>query len=321
MRQPFLIAILVVLGFVAAVAAAALVVFMQMPDTVTVEGEDGEPAEAPGVTVLTAAADISPRTVLDEQHIEETEMPRGEAPDHHFTNRNDVVGRMVVAPVTAGQPLTRRLFPAPGSGYALAGLLPTGMRAVSVTMPGHSGLDGLLYPGSVVDVLTHFPLRGDTELGSAVSTTLLENIQVLAVENVAVTSEQYGEEEQTDANAGSRSTLKVTLMVNSKQAEALQLAMQHGDISLALRNPRDEDSALEEATLLNEGYMARFATLMGAREGMPDGFLEALMTEAEPEPEPEPAPAPPPREPEPPRIEVDILRGTVTETKSFEDRR
>ena len=318
MRQSVIVGILLALGFVAAVAAAALVVFLRMPD---MEQMRETAALDPEVTVLAAARNLSPRTVLDETDLVEREVPRSEAPSNYFSNAAELQGRMLARPLTEGQIVTSRFFPARGSGYALAAELPSGMRAVSVTMPGHSGLDGLLYPGSVVDVLTHFSLRGDTELGSAVSTTLLENVQVLAVENLVVTSETYGEAEAEGNDAGSRGTLRVTLMVNSKQAEALQLAMQHGDISLALRNPRDEDSMVEEATLLNEGYMARFATFMGAREGMPDGFLDALMAEAEPEPEPEPEPAPPPREPDPPRIQVDILRGTVTETRSFEDRR
>ncbi len=43
----------------------------------------------------------------------------------------------------------------------------------------------------------------------------------------------------------------VTLLVDSKQAKALQLAMEQGTLSLALRNP------LDPATTDNEAYWAQ----------------------------------------------------------------
>ena len=320
MKQSIAVAILLVLGFVAAVAAAVLVVFMRLPDMETVQ-QAAQPD--PEVTVLVAASDLPARTVLDMDNVTETRVARTEAPSNHFTNVNDVAGRMLAVPVSEGQPLTSRLFPAPGSGYQLAGLLPSGMRAVSVSLPGSAGLDGLLYPGSVVDVLAGFRLTGQDALGTAVSTTLLENIQVLAVENMAVTSEEYGETDTaTGSGGGSRGSLKVTLMVTSEQAEAVQLATEHGYVSLALRNPQDEEPIVRDATLLNQGQLARFAEVMEARRSASMlAALEAAQPEPEPEPEPEPTPAPAPSPPPRPSIEIDILRGTVTETKSFDDRR
>ena len=56
--------------------------------------------------------------------------------------------------------------------------------------------------------------------------------------------------------------LLVTLMVDSQQGEALQLAMEHGVISLALRNPKDTGLVDRDATLLSGGRLAQLAEML-----------------------------------------------------------
>jgi hypothetical protein len=45
-------------------------------------------------------------------------------------------------------------------------------------------------------------------------------------------------------------------MVDSKQAEALQLAADNGSIALAIRNPLDKNKVDMEATILSQGRLA-----------------------------------------------------------------
>ena len=54
----------------------------------------------------------------------------------------------------------------------------------------------------------------------------------------------------------------VTLMVNSKQAEALQLAREYGSVSVAMRNPLDKRPVNNNATVLSEGQLAKSGSLM-----------------------------------------------------------
>ena len=315
-RQSVAIAILLTLGFLAAASAAVLVVFLRLPDWGAMQAES---QAVPEVTVLTAATALTPRTVLDDAHIMAEQMPMDKAPEGYLSDMDAVRGRMVAVPVAEGQPITSRLFPAQGSGFELAGLLPPGMRAVSVSLPSYSGLDGLLYPGSVVDVLASFSLSARTDLGTAVSTTLLENVQVLAVENVALTSEHRADTDTGNTRRTDSRSLRVTLMVDGEQAEALQLATEYGHVSLAMRNPQDDGDAYRDATLLNEGQLARLADVVRARTRSEAMLAAAVEPEAEPEPEPAPEPVRP--APAPPSIEVDILRGTLTETRSFSGQR
>jgi len=146
---------------------------------------------------------------------------------------------------------------------------------VTVGLSDASSLRGLLYPGSIVDVIASFRL-GSSDVGTAVSTTLFERIEVLAVEQLTVGSEP---EEKADDEPrqmlGRTNRLLVTLMVDAKDAEALQLASEHGTISLALRNPNDRTARTSDATVLSGGKLAQLAQILA-----PSGQAPAAGTRA-----------------------------------------
>jgi Flp pilus assembly protein CpaB len=90
----------------------------------------------------------------------------------------------------------------------------------------------------------------------AMSMTLLQGVGVLAIDDTSVmsdpaSSEPSTPETATSARRGRRDRL-VTLMVNSNQAKALQLAAQYGAVSLALRNPLDTALVETDSTMLSD---------------------------------------------------------------------
>jgi hypothetical protein len=72
--------------------------------------------------------------------------------------------------------------------------------------------------------------------------------------------------------------------VDSRQAEALQLATVHGTVSLAMRNPNDKIDADRDATLLSGGQLASLAEYLGAWVGTdtPEGTQAAPAAQAQP---------------------------------------
>jgi Flp pilus assembly protein CpaB len=117
-----------------------------------------------------------------------------------------------------------------------------------------------------VDVIASFKVDASDHIGRAVSTTLLQNIQVLGVESNTVVNKQSEEGSQArSSHTGTRRTLLVTLMVDSTQAEALQLAIENGAVSLAMRNPNDVEVSNGQATLLSEGKLAQLADLLSPK--------------------------------------------------------
>jgi len=111
----------------------------------------------------------------------------------------------------------------------------------------------LLKPGCIVDVLVSYRLSGsDSSEGEALSTTMLRGIQVLAVSGeLVVTEPTKGEEEKETTKSKKSGESKVTLLVDTTQAEALSLAQNNGDIVLTIRNPNDKKEFDEDPSILN----------------------------------------------------------------------
>ena len=221
---------LVLAGVLVAIFSAVLIAFWRAGAR--------EVQPAPTVQVVLAAKDMPAVSVVDADSIVLTTVPEDRVPENYLSDPVQVVGKVLCTRMVKGQIFTRACFAAPGSGVQLASSLPQGMRAVSISLPDAAALEGLLYPGSVVDVLVSFR---DSQGGSSqgpLSTTLLQGIQVLAVENYTGTSASDAEDPARRLQRLSGRPM-VTFMMEPDQAKAFKLAAEHGTVSLALRNPLD----------------------------------------------------------------------------------
>ncbi len=258
MKIRWSIVLLAALGVVAALAAAVLTASLSAGQIQAVM-----PSAPEDVTILVAAKAMKATTMIDAESISEKVVPADSVPDSYYSDPVQIIGKVLSMPVIEEQAFSNSSFPEDGSGLQLASYLPLGKRAVNVSLSDYSGLEGLLYPGSIVDVLASFKISSATRIGRAVSTTLLQNIEVIAVENLTVVSNSQIVETATHRSASMRNNLLITLMVDSRQAEALQLAMEHGKIALAMRNPGDLAIYDTDATLLSDGLLAQLAEMLG----------------------------------------------------------
>ena len=258
MKVRWSIVLLAAFGIVAALAAAVLTASLSAGQIQAIM-----PAEPEDVTILVASIEMKAMVKVDAESIVEKVVSIDEAPPKYYTEPAQIIGKVLILPMIEGQAFTKNSFPEEGSGLHLASYLPIGKRAVNVSLSDYSGLEGLLYPGSIVDVLASFRISSSTKIGRAVSTTLLQNIEVIAVENLTIVSNSEMAEAATRTSRGTRRNLLITLMVDSRQAEALQLAMEHGTIALAMRNPGDLALFESDATLLDDGLLAHLAEMLG----------------------------------------------------------
>jgi len=242
------IVILIALGLLAALCAAALV-FVLRADT----SGKSTPTE-----VILAAKSMPAMSVVTSSSIIKDKVAKEKLPEGYLSVPIQAIGRVLSMPVVEGQVLTQSCFITEGTGQHLATAIPHGMRAVGVTLAGYSITGGLLYPGCMVDVLVAFRLpSNDRVKGQAISTTLLHDVEVLAVESATVASKPKKEGEQRQPEGR-----RVTLLVDPEQAEALQLAMENGNISLAVRNPLDKRPVDTDVTVLNENNLASLGSIM-----------------------------------------------------------
>src|SRR5205085_9753542 len=126
-----------------------------------------------------AARDISQLSLVDGQSIELRKVPRSKLPPQALTLSVEAVGKIMAVPALAGEAFRKDMVVTEGAGAELAASLPEGKRAVAISVAEFGGLLGILYPGSVVDVM--LTVRGDTSNGGGMSRTVLTRVPVLAV--------------------------------------------------------------------------------------------------------------------------------------------
>ncbi len=308
------IVLLVLFGLAAAACAAVLMIYV-IPDVSQRRGQAIADEQARPVRVLCAKRDIPAQTILTQNDLIEREIEAERAPKDAYADPSQIVGHPTVIDVVEGQAFTPGCFAPHAPGVELASRLKPGMRAMTVSLTDYSGMRGLIYPGATVDVLASFTLASAKIEGEAVSTTLLQDIPVLAIENLTVAQSAKETDENKKKKTASRGALRVTLAVTSRQAKALQLAQKHGSVSLALRNPHDRSPVENDVTVLSDGQLAKLGTFLNPAD------TSRAQSDSKPRVTPVLAPQPAPIQRPQPALpqdwEVMIMRGTKVETQTF----
>ena len=194
----------------------------------------------PGVEVPVAANDIPVGAKVEEKDVKLVRFPADALPPNCFHLKTSVVGRGAIQPIGRGEFFLPSKLAGENAGSGLPGLIPPGMRAVSVRVNEVIGVAGFVQPGTRVDVL----LTGNPS-GAAdqQTTTVLENIAVIA----------SGQKLERTAAGESQMAPVITLLVSPDDSQKLTLAAMQGKIQLALRNPLDtrqiDPSAVRTDTL------------------------------------------------------------------------
>jgi pilus assembly protein CpaB len=193
-------------------------------------GQESGPAPVEAVAerqLVVAAADLPLGTVLNEQHVRLVKWWGDALPAGFASSVADVMGRGVITPLVANEPLLAAKLADKEAGGGLPIVIPEGMRAVSVKVDEVVGVAGFVLPGTRVDVLvTLRPSRSESEPATRV---ILQNVRTLTA----------GQQIQRDAEGKPQSVTVVTLLVTPEEAERLTLGAVEGRIQLALRNTLD----------------------------------------------------------------------------------
>jgi Flp pilus assembly protein CpaB len=305
------IIILVVLGLVAAACAALLVG--------AIGGGSSAAATGPtGIEVAVAKKSTPQMTLITVDHfIKQTVSKNDFPPGQQMVNPDMVVGRLLGVPVVEGQVLTESCFVPEGTSQRLIGGLPDGFRLYTIPVPSRGLPDRfLLNPGCMVDVLVSFKLSTRSE-AEALSTPLLQGMEVVAVSGESVLSDPEETKDAKTRRAGGE--VQVTLLVSSKQAEALQLAVDNASsITLLIRNPLDKTEISTDGSILIRGRLASPASPMSPADLKPaQSILGTGAAVAAP------AMSQPPFEEQyqsrpNPQWQIEVIRGSVKETKEFD---
>src|SRR5215471_17815743 len=131
------------------------------------------------VQIVLATRDIEIGTVLKEEDVKLSDWP-GAVPVGAAAKSQEIVGRGVIAPIFAREPVIESRLAPKGAGGGLAAMIPPGMRAVAIRVNEVVGVAGFVVPGMRVDIL----ISGNSPSGSAglgtLTRTLLQNVEVLS---------------------------------------------------------------------------------------------------------------------------------------------
>lgn len=183
-------------------------------------------AEHETVPIVVATIDIPfVGTTLSKESVKIKEWPKGYEPAGAIQNVDDVIGQTIHVPLRKDEPILVGKF---GTGRGMASLVETGFRAFTIHTPSSTaGVAGFVLPGDHVDVL--LTRSGDAATGGSVTTTLLQNVTVLA-------SDQMINAPEGNTVRGLKS---VTLSVSPEEGKQLTLAQSGGSLTLMLRNKMD----------------------------------------------------------------------------------
>lgn len=207
---------------VAGLGAALLVARYLDRQTVTVA--------APVAKIVVAAVDLPMATRLKQEQLKLMDWPLSALPPGAIREPKEVIDRVLISHVIAGEPIRPGQLAAKDAGNGLAALIPAQMRAMAVRVDDVVGVAGFIHPDDRVDVIVILrpPKPVDSEPTSKV---ILQNIKVLAVGKEMEVADQ-ARRQATPATVA-------TLLVNPQQAEKLALAANEGRLVLTLRSWTD----------------------------------------------------------------------------------
>ncbi|MFM9890936.1 MAG: Flp pilus assembly protein CpaB [Rickettsiales bacterium] len=248
-------------GLIAAIvfAAIAAVIVLRMSAGTSNNAPVGQPVQQPQaaplktVNVFVAAQNIPIGTSLTQDMVAIQPWPEHLVLPGFIRAEGGVgavVGMVARTPFQPQEPIISTKLANRDDPNFLAGMLPKGLRVITIQTNEIEGIAGFVFPGDHVDVmLTHDvdkmvvdpgvngvvpPPRTERE---TVTESLLNNVKVLAVDQRATGAAT------TDPNGKPVVPRSISLMVSPTDAQRLRLAAQKGTLTLALRSLGDRESS------------------------------------------------------------------------------
>lgn len=242
---------LLLIALVAGLVAAGIV-FVALNDSD--DGGGGSAGAGALSPVVVAAEDISVGATITADMVTVRELPEDLTIAGAFEATEPVVGNVARVAIARGEQINSAKIGVPVPDKGLAGVVPAGMRAVSLEVSEVTAVGGLLLPGDRVDVLGTYTIErapGLAEDENILRTeTILQNVEVLSVAqekqeaagrpqageggaaaDASGTSGQLPEDVEEQPGAGT-----ITLALSLQDAERLANAQDHMDrVWLVLR--------------------------------------------------------------------------------------
>lgn len=221
---------------VAIVVAIVLAILATLALAQYIQGERNEALAQNDPVQVYVANDVIPAGMSADQAIDQglivrQPVPRRAVPAGAIDSLEDIRGRVVMAPINAGEEIVGSRFALPGeTGSQLQ--IPEGFHAISIDVGLVPSAAGFIKPGDSVGVLLNVnlpnPDGGDAEASLSHTEFLMQNVRVLAMgQRTTTTTNAEGEEQQETSTVA-------TLALRPQDAERLAHAQFIGQLYLTL---------------------------------------------------------------------------------------
>ncbi|WP_175686531.1 Flp pilus assembly protein CpaB [Burkholderia anthina] len=179
--------------------------------------------------------------------------PTASAPTGAFADPAALVGRVPARDIPASTPVV--------SDALVSGLaedVQPGERAIAVRVDETNAVGNRLRPGNFVDVFLNLKREGNSMLDGEISQTqarlLMSKVRVLSFGD-ATPDRDSGN--TTNGNNGQPTNARIAVLaVPTAQVDALTLGEASGRLTLALRNPRDDELAMQTVAVRTDNKLS-----------------------------------------------------------------
>lgn len=271
-RSLVIIALAIVCG-----AAAAIGVLRSQPDTA--------PPQIETQTVFVAARRIARGERLRPEMIREVKwpvIPRDDVmsdedalPPDPISKADEALDRIALSTIMEGEPLFDSKLASEKDQTFIASVLDPGMRAKSIETRGPAAsVAGFVRPEDHVDVLLNMRGGSGDNTGGSSTTTLLQNVEILAIDQVV--APEVNTVQMLERWAKGEEPTSVTLEVTPAQAQLLDLGEKFGELSLSLRPLGDVEEVKTLPATINDihslgRFLSRSTQLAGESAGVDAG--------------------------------------------------
>lgn len=199
-------------------------------------------------SVLVAKEDIPQGAVIESEMFDTAIVPNKFVQPQAVTSLDRIAGMVTVAPISKGEQISLSKLvneKRSGSGGDLAGVTPSGKRAITIVADNIASLSGMVKPGDYVDVLAILPIPSQGQNGQVTAQTavipLFQNVLVLAVgQNTGgVTRSGSRYSESTPAAPSGRENALITLALGPQESNLVAFVQEQGKMRLVMRSPAD----------------------------------------------------------------------------------
>jgi pilus assembly protein CpaB len=266
--------LLVLFGIGLAVLTFVLIIAL-LPGggTGTANGPTATPVT--NVKVVEAAADIPLGTVVTQDMLTTATVPVNVAAGDAFGDPSLVIGQTVRKAIFAGAQVRQADFSLTQTSF----VVPTGKRAMAISVSELTGVGKMIYPGDTVDVVITLdeaaikvvslqppnksPYSHDDALRPVTvkAPLLLQEIQVIGTIDAPETAAPAGSPAASQAPTLTGTNKLIVLAVTDAQAEAILFARTAGTIDLVLRAPADAGTTATTSGVILKTLFDKYGVL------------------------------------------------------------